>query len=74
MMGWHENNEPTYAQQLLNTFGTIENNLVGPLLGGGWYTIDKFTENQPEAIVGKRFSWGTICKADISDRWPTVTP
>ena len=35
---------------------------------------DKFTEAPPEAIVGKWFSWGTIGKADISDRWPTVTP
>ena len=35
---------------------------------------DKFTEAQPEAIVGKWFCWGTIGKADLSDRWPTVTP
>ena len=40
----------------------------------GWYTNDKFTEAQPEVTVGKWFSWGTIGKADISDRWPTVTP
>ena len=41
---------------------------------GGWYTNDKLTEAQPEAIDGKWFSWGTNGKADISDRWPTVTP
>ena len=44
------------------------------LYTNGWYTIDKFIEAQPEAIIGKWFSCGTIGKADISDRWPTVTP
>ena len=39
----------------------------------GWYTNDKFTEAQREAIVGKCLVGGTIGKADISDRWPTVT-
>ena len=74
MVGWHANNEPTQAQQLYNTVGPIENNLVGPLLGDGWCTNDKFTKAKPEAVVGKWFSWDTIGKADISDSWPTVTP
>ena len=40
----------------------------------GWNTNDKFTEAQPVVIVSKWFSSGTTGKADISDRWPTVTP
>ena len=36
MVGWHANNEPTHAQQLYNTAGPKENNLVGPLLDGSW--------------------------------------
>ena len=47
---------------------TIEINLVGPLLGDGWYTNDKFTEAQPEAIAGK---W--LVGARLAKRWPTVT-
>ena len=52
MVDWHDSNETMAAQQFQSTVIPIENNFVGPLLGGsGLATDSKFTAAQPEVSV-----------------------
>ena len=55
-MDWHANNEPTQAQKLKNNVGPIENNLVGPLLGGSWLV----SERQIHGFPTKGHCWQMV--------------
>ena len=52
----------------------MENNFVGPLLGGSGLVYErKICGGQTRGHCWEMVSWGMIRKADISDRWATVT-
>ena len=53
----------------------MENNFVGLFLEDSGLVYERKIRGGPTAgNCWQMFSWGTIGKADISDRWPIVTP